>query len=373
MDLKGIIEGLIGSSREGEYWDFKEEHHENTASLVHDILCLANSVTKCDKYIIYGVSDPSIGCELKGVKNEGRRTQAQIIDVLRGKEFASEIRPEVELVCLNINGREIDVLKILDRPEKPYYLSSTFKSKGRFVNKYHIYSRNLDTNTPITENSDPRKIDLMWRERLGLDSKPANRMRLLLREVESWEKDIGNKNTAYHKCQPEYNIEIGSPSSHEDSYSYFYANHKSFYGELVFKYLSVELFHLQYIYCDEMRLVISAPEDGVFVTDEYTYYYHYYIRGSRSWDILCFLTDGRFSFESRCHSAPFIVFNSSSEKLEFDKYIEANKAELERKLVPETSHFRINKIGIHQKEWHVDPFDMVKVWNAYQHWLNKKA
>lgn len=373
MELNEIIEGLIESGREGEYWDFKEEHHENTASLTHDILCLANSVTKCDKYIIYGVSDPSRGCELKGVETEGRRTQAQIIDILRGKKFASEIRPEVELVCVNIRGMEVDVLKIFDRPEKPYYLSDTFSSKGKHANKFHIYSRSLDTNTPVTENADPRKIELMWRERFGLDAKPADRMRLLLREPENWEKDIGNKDTAYHKHQPEYNIVIGAPSPHEDSYSYFYSNHKSFYGELIFKYLSVELFHLHYIYCDEMRLIISAPEDGVFITDDRTYYYHYYIRGSRSWDILKFLTNGSLSFESGCHRAPFIVFNSDSDKVEFDKYIENDKSKLERSLLPEASSFRINQIGIDQKKWNVDPFDMVKVWNAYQHWENKKA
>ena len=42
--LKEEILQLINSQREGDYWDFKVEPHENNASLLHDIICLANSL-----------------------------------------------------------------------------------------------------------------------------------------------------------------------------------------------------------------------------------------------------------------------------------------------------------------------------------------
>lgn len=37
------IMNLIASKTEGQYWDFKREPHKNNESLVHDILCLANT------------------------------------------------------------------------------------------------------------------------------------------------------------------------------------------------------------------------------------------------------------------------------------------------------------------------------------------
>lgn len=372
MKLKQKIQELITSKREGEYWDFKEEYHDNKAAFLHDILCLANSVTKCEKFLIFGVSDPANGCQLKGLVGKTRKTQAQVIDFLRAKKFSGEIRPEVELITIEIGGVDIDVLKIFDRQEKPYYLSSTYKENGKYVNAFHIYTRNLDVNTPVTENADPRRIELMWRERFGLDIQPAKKMELLLQEPDKWEKDIGNKKVAYHKHHPEYNIRLGDLSDMGEMYSYFYVNHRSFFGNMSFRYLSVELFQLDYIYCDEMRLLISPPENGCFLIGGRTYYYHYYFRHSRAWNVFCFLSDGRFSFESRCHSAPFIVFNDHEEKERFEMHINRNPEELERPLVQQASRFILNNIGLQQQEWDVDPSDMIKVWSAYQQWPEKK-
>ncbi len=373
MKLNKTIEDLIDSCREGDYWDFKEEHHENTASLLHDILCLANSVTKCDKYIIYGVTDPSNGCRIVGLEGKVRRSQSQLIDFLRAKPFAGDLRPEVELVSVDVRGVEIDVLKIFDRFKKPYYLSSTFKKNGKHVNQFHIYTRNLDTNTPANRNADPHRIELMWSERLGLDLKPAEKMELLLKKPENWDKDIGNKDISYYKYQPEFNVEFSRPTSLEESYSYFYSNHKSFCGTMSFKYSGVELFSTDYIFCDEMRLIIPAPENGFFRAESHTYYYNYYIRDSRSWNIFCFLSDGRYSFDSRCHSAPFVVFDRDSDRYEFEEYVNGNIDMLGEPLLDEASRFCLDRIGLLQKKLYVDPSDMVKVWCAYMRWNNEKA
>lgn len=40
MTLAKQIEKLIRLGKEGDYWDFKEEHHKNNAELIHDIICL---------------------------------------------------------------------------------------------------------------------------------------------------------------------------------------------------------------------------------------------------------------------------------------------------------------------------------------------
>lgn len=107
-DFTKDINKLIESKREGPHWDFKEKHHENRADLLHDILCLSNALYKGNKYLIFGVNDPSAGCEIKGVNNDAnRKVQAGFIGFLRNKSFAGDISPEIELRnCLNkrLNG-----------------------------------------------------------------------------------------------------------------------------------------------------------------------------------------------------------------------------------------------------------------------------
>ena len=43
MELIQEIQNLISLKTEGDYWDFKEMWHDNKASLLHDIICMANN------------------------------------------------------------------------------------------------------------------------------------------------------------------------------------------------------------------------------------------------------------------------------------------------------------------------------------------
>ncbi|EPS4612451.1 hypothetical protein [Klebsiella michiganensis] len=42
--MNETIEKLIASGKEGSWWDFKQTYHQNNAALVHDILCMANTL-----------------------------------------------------------------------------------------------------------------------------------------------------------------------------------------------------------------------------------------------------------------------------------------------------------------------------------------
>jgi len=132
--LASNIFDLISSKREGQYWDFKESHHENKSDLLHDILCLSNSLHKGHKYLIVGVTDPTKGCKIIGVRNDqNRRNQTNIIDFLRSKNFAGDIRPEIELKSLRFNQKIIDVLIIFDLPNKPYFLKEDYRDRDKVV------------------------------------------------------------------------------------------------------------------------------------------------------------------------------------------------------------------------------------------------
>lgn len=62
------ITQLIATHREDDWWDFKREHHNDKAELVHDILCMANNRARRDSYIIFGVEDNTFS--ILGVENE---------------------------------------------------------------------------------------------------------------------------------------------------------------------------------------------------------------------------------------------------------------------------------------------------------------
>jgi len=45
--FREMILDLINSNLEKDYYDFKEEHHKKKTELLHDIICLANSLYDC--------------------------------------------------------------------------------------------------------------------------------------------------------------------------------------------------------------------------------------------------------------------------------------------------------------------------------------
>ena len=118
----------INSGREDDYWDFKQQYHDNRAELIHDIICMANNRSGKDGYIIFGVKDEPKG-EICGVENdENRRTQQQIIDLIRSPKmkWAFGGYPAVDLRTMRAGKHEIDVLIIKSSVDVPYYLTENY-------------------------------------------------------------------------------------------------------------------------------------------------------------------------------------------------------------------------------------------------------
>ena len=100
------IMNLIASKTEGQYWDFKREPHKNNESLVHDILCLANTKHDGDRFLIIGVADSSKNCEIIGLDENTpkRKKEAELNDCLNSKEFGGGNVPIVNVRTLNIDN-----------------------------------------------------------------------------------------------------------------------------------------------------------------------------------------------------------------------------------------------------------------------------
>ncbi|WP_405199075.1 helix-turn-helix domain-containing protein [Christiangramia sp. LLG6405-1] len=372
QELHSIISELINSKREGVFWDFKEDPHRNKASLLHDILCLANCNYNGDRYLILGVKDPKDNCEIKGLEANkiGRKTQVQLIDFLRAQKFAGDNRPEVEIHTLEINDKIIDVIIILNNPIKPYYIVETYRDQEKKVEANNIYTRTNDTNTPIDKSADIGQIEKMWKERFGLDIPPLQKIKLLLRKPEEWFKDIGNKSYAFNLEFPEFRIEFSELKEFWETYSYFFTNPKSFLGTATFKYHSTTLFELEYITCDEMRIEFSAPSPTtIYLSNSKVYYFHYELESANG-AFLEFLTNNLSNLESRGSYFPFIIFRNRQEREDFENYIIKNSKLLDE-LKPSFSAKHAKKImESNGKETVMDPIIVDKVIQIHKKWVS---
>ena len=364
------IQNLVLTKREGQYWDFKEKHHDNSASLLHDILCLSNSLYKGNKYLIFGVSDPKSGCEIKGIEEQNKKSQSDFIDLIRSKQFAGDIRPEVELRTIELEGKKIDVLIVFDKPLKPYYLREKYRHQDKEVRANSIYTRNIDTNTPINMSADIGIIEMMWRERFGLDIQPSSRFIDLLNKPEEWNRDIDNKAFAYHEYYPEYQIEFGVRNNFKEVFSYFYANKKSFRGEAKFKYLSTTLFTLPYMYCDEMRILLAVPTNAHVQLLVREVWYMYYVLESRNGAFLNFITDGRFNFG--LGESIFLVFRNSDEQKDFNHYLEKNLDRLDSMDDSSVGINAQNKIKDAGDDFLFNPIEIVNIKKIFDIWKEDK-
>ena len=149
---------------ESESLDFKECFHSDTVDFIHDILCLANSYTDNDRYLVFGIKDDKT---LVGVENDKKKNNAQIQDMLRQANF-NRI-PSVNLEYMDIQGHKVAVLTIRNRPDKPFYLTKDKKVGKRTIRAGVIYTRLGDT-TSHSKKQHRRIISNSCGENdLGLD------------------------------------------------------------------------------------------------------------------------------------------------------------------------------------------------------------
>jgi len=372
MLLNKIID-LINSKSEGEYWDFKEKPYENNAALLHDILCLSNCLYEGERYLIIGITDPSSGCQLIGLeKNQAnRKNQVSYIDFLRSIKFAGDNRPVLELKTLNLNGSEIDVLVIQNLPLKPYYITTSYRDKDKEVRANHIYSRTQDTNTPIDKSADINQIEKMWYQRFGLDLTPVLKMQRYLLDPNQWTKNIGNSRLIFHNTFPEYTIDLSEVEIFWEVYSYFFTNEKSFLGTAKFKCHQTELFELEYMYCDEMRITLPVPQSAYLRVDGEDNWYYYYDRSSNDGLFLHFLTDGNYNLVSRGTGAPFLLFNDQDTRNDFNQYVLDNSTELENIEPTFWGQHALKRMTQAGNESVIDPLFLDRIYQLYQAWILK--
>ncbi len=216
--LLETVRNLVQRGMEGTHWDFKCQHHENKADLIHDVLCLANADHVGDRFLIFGIHDGTLA--VHSVDNTpNRRRQADIAGLFRdnsSKFFQSRI-PAFHLRELNYGGKLLDVLIIEDMPHKPYHLVEDYRDSGRQIQAHHIYTRTSDTNTPLNDAAPPHEIERMWRERFGLDMPPLKRAQRYLDDPDGWlpmtDEALIGEVFHYYGTFPEFTLRVENTDS----------------------------------------------------------------------------------------------------------------------------------------------------------------
>lgn len=151
---------LISLHQEGGYWDFKRQWYENRSDLLHDIICMANNLCNRAAYIIIGI-DEETGFSITDVSKDTNRKNTQgIVDFLKDKKFAGGIRPVAHVEQLRFRDGMLDILVIDNSQNTPFYLSEQYKS----VRANYIYTRVMDTNTPINQSAEINNVEYLWKK-----------------------------------------------------------------------------------------------------------------------------------------------------------------------------------------------------------------
>jgi Putative DNA-binding domain len=246
---------------ENEGLDFKQQWHEGTIDLLHDILCLANAQVDGDRYLIFGVQNETR--KLIGVASDGKqRKLADVYDLLRSSNL-NRI-PRITMHSFEpVVDVSIVVLRIANMPDKPYFLLKDKRQGQQTIRAGVVYTRLGDTNTPLAESAPEQKIEWMWRERLGIDLKPIERLSRLLDESNDWQEDPGRYNF-HHMQYPEFTIvqdENGGDRAFSEPWceGKFLDPHCSRY-EFQLKYYSTVLETVTMVSCDGGRYMLPMPE-----------------------------------------------------------------------------------------------------------------
>lgn len=224
MNLKETIENLRLLKQEGGYWDFKKQWYDkdHKQDMLHDIICMANNIENRDAYIIIGIDEENDFSITSIEEDNNRRNTQNLVDFLKDKKFAGDMRPTVGVETIEIDDKLIDVIKVCNSLNTPFYLKERFQQ----LNPNNIYARIQDTNTPVNRSADISIVELLWKKRFGLLLTPIEHFNYLLLDKSHWKKSTTQTETIYyHETEAQYVIEYESnDSQYCIDYEYFFLN-----------------------------------------------------------------------------------------------------------------------------------------------------
>lgn len=338
---KQIVEYCLKQRKEGDFWDFKQEWHEDNEELLKDIICFANTVHNEKCYIIFGISDDF---KVVGMSLE-RRKQADIIDMLSRAVFAGGVCPRISVETIQFRGVELDVLAIENVNMTPVYLDRQY---GKKLFPGRIYARVKDRNTAFDSNADIQTVEMLWKKRFGLTKSPYDYIMDSLQNIQDWAE---GKDEFYNIYKPEYRIhkhDIDLDSARDDPfYAYTQIDHKVYYSTLDILVNNTIVDSYPIVYLDGARLEIPVPDyEFLHISIAERWEYRFFVRGDKKFKLLQFMLDpenleAKYDFNDLMDVV--LMFESLEEKEEFKKFVLSNLNELNRYM---SNNPKYNYLGV---------------------------
>ena len=325
MTFKTEIFQLVSLKQEGGYWDFKKQWHEKKSDLLHDIICMANNLHNRAAYIIIGI-DEEHEYEVVDVSTDrNRRKKKKMVDFLKDKKFAGGIRPlvHVEQICMHCG--EIDVIVIENSYHTPFYLTDQFEG----VRANYIYTRIMDTNTPIDKSADINNVEYLWRKRFHLDEAPVDKFSHYLKDIDAWEPIQSHGMGHFYKYVPEYTILCKKDS--RDGYEYYLfgqVDTRPSWWLITLKYHQTAIGQFLGISLDGGRSFVVAPSRAYDLIDSGISDVGYYIQDDLGYRLLQFYHEKEMceKYSFRAYMRAVVVFKSEYEYRRFIECVRNNKS-----------------------------------------------
>lgn len=322
QNLENRVKEYITIQHEGETWDFKRQWYDKEkgkADLLHDIICMANTIEDEDGLILIGVDEEDEYAIRDVTSDKNRKDTNELVKFLRDKPFAGGVRPKIEVENLSVEGKTIDVIVVKNSTKVPFYLRERFLS----VEPFHIYTRVGDTNTPVDKSADVDKTEELWKKRFGIGENTLQRIQRYLKDAGGW-GSVDGQQTFFYKLFPEFRIKIESDES-QRNYEYYCFSQLG---------LAVGWYHIRLLCHDTVidetsgislnggRFFTAVPEE-LFTTGADAFYC--YVSGSLRYDLrnllLSKMTDTDYDSISRWNEC-IPIFASRDEKEAFLKYLD---------------------------------------------------
>ena len=334
---KEIIE-LIYLKQEGAYWDFKSEWYDSkhSGNLLHDIICMSNNLSNRDAYIVIGI-DEEKNFEITDTSGDSnRKNTQQLVDFLKNKKFAGDMRPLVLVENIEIRGNTIDVIVIPNSANTPFYLKE--KYKGIFANQ--IYTRIQDTNTPVNSSADIDKVEWLWKKRFGLIQKPIEQVEAFMEQASEWVNGPHGEMQKYYKSFPEYTLTYDYACDGRNGYEYYLfsqCNSTPRWMDIRICYHQTLLTEIGGVLLDGGRYMTPCPEtDGIKFSESYYWdiMYKYMTKDSFLYKLNRFLYKNEWTDEARIARDNFLevilIFEDNQERKLFKEYVSQNWYDRER-------------------------------------------
>lgn len=333
MVLEQVIKELISMKQEGGFWDFKKQWYDtkHRTDMLHDIICMANNIENKDGYIIIGVDEEN-DYAINDISDDPNRKNTQkLVDFLKDKKFAGDVRPIVTVEVVEIDDKDVDVIKVHNSLNTPYFL----KERCEGVNANNIYSRIQDTNTPKDKSADINIIELLWKKRFGLLLSPIERFANLLLDKNMWEKSPSRvKESFYYKLEPQFVVEYYyDDPMNRDGYDCFFLNQydiRPHWTVISLKYFNTTLIEFSGNILDGGRHFTNTPLlDGVSINSYSTWdvSYRYWVKNTLEYNLHNFYLDedsGEAKSSDNRLMENVLVFEDKNEHQMFNYYIETH-------------------------------------------------